>query len=215
MGREQTSLRQLGWEKVQGISVDHHRNAFSHPLRESVGVVIVSVPTRSNNPGLDASLTNNNGRSPAQQEGHDGAGSGKSHHSWPGAQRSKNAKHSRPRKPLGSGIDADDPAGVFVVARAGDRPQRCHLSEVAVLVDTIERPVIIVDKVKADVMNLQLAAIAGGRVSNMTPLEAGKSNGVSGMNTGLHLTRIRIQTRWHIDCEQRDPASTQPGVDSL
>ena len=109
-----------------------------------------------------------------------------------GAQRSENAEHSSPRELLGSGIDADNPARVLVVKRARYRPQRRHLGEVAILIDIIETLAIIVDKVEADVMNLQLSAIAGGRVSNMAPLEAGKGYGVCGVNTGLHLTRIRI-----------------------
>ena len=161
-------------------------------MNESVGVVIVSAPTRSNNPGLNASFTNDHRRSTAQDKRHDGARSGKPHHSWASAQCSKNAKHRRPRELLGSGIDADNPARVLVVKRARYRPQRRHLGEVAILIDIIETLAIIVDKVEADVMNLQLSAIAGGRVSNMAPLEAGKGYGVCGVNTGLHLTRIRI-----------------------
>jgi hypothetical protein len=152
----------------------------------------VSAPTRPDNPGLNATLTNNNGWSPAQNESHDGTWPRKPHHSRASAQRSENAEHSSPRELLGSGIDADNPARVLVVKRARYRPQRRHLGEVAILIDIIETLAIIVDKVEADVMNLQLSAIAGGWVSNMAPLEAGKGYGVCGVNTGLHLTRIRI-----------------------
>ena len=190
---EQTSFRQFSRQQAQGVGVDDHGNAVGGSLDEPVGVAVVGAPARAQHPGLDAPFPNDDRRGPTEDEGHDRGRSGESHHPRATAQRSEDAQHRRPGEPFGTGVDTDDSAGVLVVEGTWHRPEHGHLGQIAVLVDPVECLSLVIDEIQTDAMNLQLTAELRGRIRDVTPLEAGEGQGVSGVDTGLHLAGVGIQ----------------------